>query len=126
MKFITAIATTVALLLASACAGTKARENVLLPAMRQAYVGVSQDVKSGIPLAVNPRRAEKIEAQFASALAEGNIELLRATDWHSLESLAIQGVAKRVTDGDLSPSAGRIILRRLALFTDGYVKLVAR
>ena len=124
MKLLISLAATTALLLASACAGLQARENVLIPAMKTAFVGIEKNIGEGVVAAkLTHGEAQVVEAEVAKmriALDSGDPYTVKAADWQRLMPLATLGVTSR----NLVPSVERILLMRIEKFDRAYIELV--
>ena len=126
--------TTLALvaILFSACAGTKAREELLMPAMKVAWIAISKNVEQGIDAALDTADITPVEAAgfrseiiaMDSALASG--DPLRAADvnWHRLRRLAAQGIEARRARGEIGWGVSKILNDRLAKFHEAYIALL--
>ena len=97
-------------LLLSACAGTKARENVLMPAMHEAYVRViERHVERG---GGDPGES----ASLREALAAGDVVGVLALDWNALRIAALRGIEARLAGGEIGPGVAASIAETLAEF----------
>lgn len=101
----------------AACAGVKARDEVLTPVAASAWntQGIQADVLYGIADAlqagtITPQEADDIGTRLAmvgTALDEGDrafaTEILQA-NWTEFRAYAVAGAVARVEDGDFSPN----------------------
>lgn len=113
-----------ALLLAS-CAGLKAREHVLVPAMAMAWVGIAADVEAGLP-AISPPEGVKVRGLVQAmevALASENADAVLAVDWLPLRACAELGISLRLEGGAIGPGVAASLRERLAVFTEALFKL---
>ena len=89
-----------AILFASACAGIKARESVLIPAMQVAWLNVSKDIERGIDQALEMNDIDAIQAAglrsqiIAMDVALEGIDAMRVADvnWRRLNQIAKIGI----------------------------------
>ena len=100
----------VALLLLPACAGTSARDTVLLPAMSQAWEGISEDALYGgaDPIMVG---------EFSLALQNDNILAIRES-WDILKGHAETGIQKQIENGIISVMVAASLRERLRMFDE--------
>jgi len=128
MKLLISLAATTALLLASACAGIQARENVDLPAMKIAYASIEPDVVRGIDLALTANVITVVQRDallktsdgVKQALERRDIGALRLADWHSLKGYAVAGITSR----NLGPMSTKLLLRRVESFHRLYLVVI--
>ncbi len=129
---VTTLAAMAILVLASACAGIKARETVLMPAMKVAWISVSKDVERGI---LESLEIEDIDAVDASglrseiiamdvALESGDPMRVADVNWHRLNQIAKIGIEARYDQGEIGLGVRSLLLKRLARFHTAYVKLL--
>lgn len=112
-------------LLVCACAGLKARENALLPAMQVAWPPIAQQVERGIQ--EDPSNAEhlRLEAQeMADALQATSVDLLRDVDWPALQQSAVIGINARVSSQEITSGVAGSLLERVSQFNNAYVKAI--
>lgn len=123
------------LLLVTACAGIKARENVQLPVMREAYTRVVQPhIQVAIDTVTWNDPAVQAEAQRAAdglgdALVQGDREaVIGYLDvWRGLlVNLAVTGVNIRLTREELGPNGAGIIIETMRQFDANMTLLAAR
>ena len=116
----------------SACAGTTARKEVLLPALRLAWTGVSADVERGIAAAEADGDIDAVTAAQLRAAAQAMPEALKTLDgaidmilpWESqLAPMAVRGIQALVLSGQLDPPLDEILLARVDAFTRAMRKL---
>jgi hypothetical protein len=119
-----------AVLFLSACAGVKAREEVLMPRMAEAFARIEPEVERGMVARSLP--APEVEGvrdlvrRVREALGSGNRAELMPLDWPRLRDLAQAGIMDRVGAGeiDVGVAAGKI--ERLRLFTESWAKVLER
>jgi len=122
------------LTLLTACAGTRARDNVLLPAMQLAWPGVAKDVEHGVVDGeqqgdLNAASADVLRAGAASmgaALEVGDRFEVLAVDWASLRGMALRGIVVRVARGEIGAGVAGSLRERVAQFNASFLKLGAR
>ena len=107
----------------AACAGIKARDHILLPAARQAWVGISSDVQRGV--ADSPKREQILaEADLATRLlAEGDRAKLRTINWPLLRDAALRGIEVKLQAGEVGPGVAESLRLRIQKFDDAWRKL---
>ncbi|MEY5098845.1 MAG: hypothetical protein RJA36_1564 [Pseudomonadota bacterium] len=99
------------LLLLAACAGTAARQNLLLPALVSTWAHIKVQVLRNTP-ALEPA------ADAASqALEVGDPTQIAAVDWASLEMAAADDTEKRLQAGLIGLNVAVSLRNRLADFT---------
>lgn len=106
-------------LVLSYCAGMKARENVLVPAMKMAWVGISSDIDASISLltvdaASIVRSKQKL---MADVLDAGDIPRILMLDWRILHGAALIGIILRLKRGEIGPGVAASLRERLRMFT---------
>jgi len=119
-------------LILSACVGTAARENVLLPALSVTWsVIVAPAITDG--LAASDLPAEAVELRLA---AVERVQLLLDSGdaakaltivgiWPVLEPLALAGIEARLADGDIGPGVAASLRETVRLFGVRLAQLVA-
>jgi len=123
--------TILSILLICACAGVRARESVLLPAMRAAWEGISADVGAGIvDLAASgtPASTESLRAaaDVARALQAGDVAQVAAARWDIVEPIAQRGIDARLAKHEIGPGVAASLRERVRKFTEAWVLLGAR
>lgn len=117
-----------ALALLGSCAGIKARDEVLLPAMSVAFQGIAQDVLRGaqyLPEADRLRAEAEVE-QIRVALETGDRRALTLLDWTWLHGIALDGIGLRIMAHDIGPGVAASLIERLAMFSASWEIAVAR
>lgn len=100
-------------LLAFSCAGTKARENVLLPALRAAWVGVQEDALR------NPDQSESAAiAQMSAALQNGDAVAVAVVNVQLIVTAAMRGIDLRISQGEISPGVAISLKERVSNFSE--------
>ena len=105
-------------LLLSACAGTKARENVLVPAMQVAW----PRIEAVAMLAATEAEAPVI-ARFGAAVVSGDPMRIAALPFEPVRVLALQGIAARLADGTLGQFGAASYRESVRLFNESWLKL---
>ena len=111
-------ATLLLALLASACAGTRARQSVLIPAMQQSW----PQIRALADLAAAPDQELLIDA-FDAAMASGDADQIVLVPWLPIRTLAMQGVQLRVEQGTLGQFGAGSYRTNILLFDEAYNKL---
>ena len=118
----------------SACAGSTARKEVLLPALRLAWVDLSQNVETGIAAAQAAGEITELEATslrglkdaVGTSLGDVDAALVSIPIWESqLAPMAIRGIKALVDSGQLAPPLDEILRLRVESFTKALRKLEA-
>lgn len=119
----------------AACAGSRARTDVLLPAMRMAWeTSIAATVDNGIGGSLSRGELTEVQAiglrnhasSLASALKRGDKAGLAASDWPGLQPQAVASIARRREAGALGENAAALMLAEVVNFGDAYAKAVAR
>ena len=132
MKLLTTMAVLTALLLSSACAGLKAREEILMPAMKIAWRAISKNVEQGIEASLATADIDAVLAAgirseiiaMDSALASGDPLRVADVNWHRLKRMAEAGINARRASGEIGYGVAQILLERLKKFHEAYVALL--
>lgn len=117
-----------------ACAGLTARQEILLPAMRIAWEGVSADVQRGIDAATTANEITVDKAhvltlekeKMAESLNSGDAFLMSAVDWSELVVMANRGIRDRVEKGEISPVVSPSLEERVKNFTAARLDFTSR
>lgn len=114
-----------AVVMLAGCAGLAARENVLIPAMKMAWVGISNDIDVGISkLTVDQAYVIRVQQlRMGTALDAGSIEGILSADWRLLRRVAEKGILVRVQRGEIGPKVARSLHERLVMFTHALLEL---
>lgn len=117
-------------LLALACAGTRARETVLMPAMAQQWSHtLAPHVEAAAAAgAVATPAAELREksAAMQTALDSGDRYSVSAADWNVLRPAALAGVQVRVDAKAIGPGVGLSMVEAVRQFDERMTQLLAR
>lgn len=106
------------------CVSTAARENVLLPAMRIAFSGISEEIEAGLNdahakeeiTAVELGRLLNLRDAFADGLKAGEASLVPVENWATLKIYADRGIRVMVAAGDMEEAALPIVTARRLQF----------
>ncbi len=118
-------------LLAAACAGTKARDKVLLPAVATAWPPVKKDAEAGAALLADASQkaivTQRITDMDAAIAAKDRIALaaLRA-GWPSIRAAAESRIQDRVKKGEISIGVSQSLLERVKKFEEAFFKATDR
>jgi len=107
-----------------ACAGTAARNETLLPAIRNAWPGVQADATAGVHAAVTTAEitaeaavaAHKSFADAGVALEVGDVVAIASVPWVSITGFAERGITARVMSREVGPGVASSLRERLAQF----------
>lgn len=121
-------------LIIAACAGMTARQEILLPAMRVAWEGVSADIQRGIDAAsaANEITVEKAhvltseKTKMAESLNNGDAFSMSAVAWNDLVLMANRGIRDRVEKGEMSPAVSPSLEERVRNFTAARLEFTSR
>lgn len=111
------------LLLALACAGSRAREHALWPTIASTWPAVHEAVVVGLDGATPSPAAMAAIAQVEAAVQADDYRLLQDTDWPAVEPLARLGVQVRVDRGEVSEGVSVSLLERIDRFTEAMQEL---
>ncbi len=108
-----------ALLILTACVGSRARDNVLLPRMAAAFPAIAANAGgSEGPRASDIRTVEQ-------ALSEDRFALPAATaSWHRVRSAAVSGLDARAAAGELGPTVLEVLKTRVRKFDEAWALVV--
>lgn len=128
MKKLAPTVAALAVLILTACAGVKARENVLMPAMSQAYsTSIQPMVQRGAELpGVDSSAVEAADVAMVEALDSGERERVAAVDWSLLRAAAEGDVSARLQAGEIGPGVAASLRGLLEEFTVQRARLLAR
>ena len=101
-----------ALLLAIACAGKAARQNVLIPTMRNAWGGIVDNIDAGAPSGVELAARD----ERGAALRAGDIERIVGAGWAGLKVAALRGIDAMLVAGTIGPGVAESLRERVRMF----------
>lgn len=111
----------ITLILAAACAGTAARANVLLPAMRAAWPSIKQQAEQQ----ALPAQVPIVEAMDA-AIQIGTEAALAGADWPTVRSLAFARIQARAAAGEIGAGVAASLNERVTQFGRGIEAFTSR
>lgn len=115
-----------------ACAGLKARDEVLPRSMGQAFASIEPQVRAGAAAQDPPLSAEQvaqIDADLAAirgALERGARAELLSIDWPPLRALAEGGIVARAQRNEIGLGVAQSLLERLRLFSESWTAALSR
>lgn len=110
-----------ALLLIAACAGVRARDELLRP-MALAFPPIAEMAERGAPEA----RVVEAVAGIRAALDSLNRGALLSLDWPAVRAAVEADIARRVQAGEIGIGVGQSLLERVRLFDESWTKALAR
>lgn len=111
------IAGAVAVILAAACIGTRARQSVLLPAVQTAWASIRVEVEHEIAAQPNPAGAVQLAAAD-EAIDSGDAVKMLAVDWVALNRLAENDATRRAAIGEIGPGVVVSLAERRRSFAE--------
>lgn len=124
------------LFLVAACAGTKARDNVLLPAVATAWKPVKSDIKLGMADAKTAGALDaSVEAVLTARLSDYDAAMVAKDrtallvlrgSWAQFKTYAERGVTARVKAGEISAGVAQSFFERHARFEEALFVLTNR
>ena len=111
-------ATMLLALLVSACAGTRARENALIPAMQVSWPRIE-----ALALLAAEEEEAVVVRDFGAAIVSGDPLRIVALPFEPVRILALQGIQGRLTDGTLGPFGAGSYRENVRLFNEAYLRL---
>lgn len=108
--------------LITGCLSTKSRDNVLLPAMRMAWLQVEEYIQKG--LISEPNTAAEVTLELMNkAMADGDRLDVISVPLDILIPIAKKGVDMAITEGLLTVNSAPFIVRMIDNFLIGFNKL---
>jgi hypothetical protein len=117
MKTIHKWASLALFLIAAACAGTTARTEVMLPAMRQAWAGIRPAVERYVSTVDDIAQRDALTAADA-ALQSGDPVAIAGVPWQLLDDAHEADVVRRVAASEIGPGVADSLRERLAKFVE--------
>ncbi len=105
------------------CAGTAARDEVLLPTLAATYAGVRGDVSWGVSGQPEEAAVEAEAEALGQALDSGDRDAAKAIGFLQLRPWAEAGVSARVEAGEISAGVGGSLLERIRQFAAAMARL---
>jgi hypothetical protein len=99
----------------SSCAGTAARDNVLLPAMQNDWQSIRTAVDRQVSTVDDLAQRQALAAADA-ALQTGNPAAIAAVPWQLLDDAHEADVVRRIAAGEISPGVADSLRERLRQF----------
>lgn len=116
---IVAIAT---LMLLAACAGTRAKQNILVPQLQATWPEIRFDIERAAPEdALTIEEIDEAEGYIMSGIRVQ----LRKIYWPDLEAAALSGIEEQLLSGELSEGVAVSLREQLSNFRDILQKLQA-
>lgn len=106
------------LLLLAACAGTLARSNALLPAMRDAWASMRTQVEREAQASGQVELAAPQVAKADEGLAADDAVKIGAVDWALLDELVDRDITRRLGVGELGPIPAGSLREQLRRFVE--------
>lgn len=110
----------------TSCLGARVKPAALFPPAVSAWPGVHADILEGLELeesaaAVDAARADALE--LGDALEASDVAGVRAVDWTTLHRYATEGIAARVTAGEIGEGVAVSLSERLRQFDETILRL---
>ncbi len=113
------------LVFATACAGSAARQHVLIPSMRTSWESIRVAVLREAAAQQHATGAASVAAAD-EALAAGDPVKIASVDWPVLDLLAEADTARRVVAGAIGPGVAESLRGRLADFAESRALYLTR
>lgn len=113
------------------CAGTKARQNIGIPAAVLALDGFVEDAKVGVET-LPPAQQAQAQADliaFESAVRSNNLLTIQteaSTRWQTVKAMALSGIARREEIGTIGPNGAVLLRERVNRLGELLPKLVPK
>lgn len=109
--------------MAPACAGARAREHALLPALVEVWPRIREGIEREAGVQGSADAAAAIAAADA-ALQSGDLAAIAAVPWPLLDELALSDLQRRAAAGQLGPDVVPILRGRMQQFVAQRAKLL--
>lgn len=109
--------------MAPACAGARAREHALLPALVEVWPRIREGMAREAAAQGRAEASGVVEAADV-ALRSGDLSAIAAVPWPLLDELALADVQRRAAAGQLGPDVVPILRGRLEQFAAQRTKLL--
>lgn len=106
-------------LLLTSCLATRVENKTLLPAVQSAWPGVRDDIQMDPVEAVSAATIQSASL----AIAEGDKTGIRAIFWAPMDAAASDGIAFRLSSGQISPGVAVSLIERLVKFRAAILEL---
>lgn len=110
-------ASVLAIVLAAACIGTRARQHVLLPTMQTSWESIRVEVEREVAAQHHPTGEVQLAAADA-ALEAGDPIAVATVDWDLLDRLAAADAVRRKAAGLIGPGVVLSLAERRARFAE--------
>ena len=123
------VALILALMVIGGCAGTKARDEVLMPTMSLAWPGIAVDVEYGAQEMEDAAEAQAVRAEaiaIGEALGRGDRPALLTLDWNGVQGAALRGIQARITSGEIGHGVAQSLVERIRNFDAAWRQAVSR
>lgn len=111
------IAGAVAVILAAACMGVRARQSILLPSVQTAWASIRVEVEREVEAQPSPSGAVQLAAADA-AIGDGDAVKMLAVDWVALNRLAEADAKRRAATGEIGPGVVVSLAERRRAFAE--------
>jgi len=117
-------------LLVPACVGTKIRDDVLIPAIQEAWINVKADIEVGLADAVSKGEITPESTVFTvlemmdKAVASGVRRDIRVVPFNLIEPYAYQGIQAKIDAGELTIGTAAFLEERIKAFSDSLKNLM--
>lgn len=111
------IAGAVAVILAAACMGTRARQSVMLPSLQTAWASIRVEVEREVVAQPSPRGETQLAAADEAVNAGDAVKML-AVDWLFLNQLAENDAKRRSAAGEIGPGVVVSLAERRRAFAE--------
>lgn len=127
----TLISTLMGVLLLTGCLGNRARDNVLMPNVVQAWAGVLDNLDTGIADGIDSglitvEQANVLNQEISeldAAIAQEDRGALVGVDWNTLKPWALRGVQVWVDEQVIGTGVAMSLIERIELFSDALEEL---
>lgn len=111
------IAGAVAVLLAAACIGARARQSVMLPSLQTAWASIRVEVEREVASQQSPQGETQL-ATADEAVEAGDAVKMLAVDWLLLNQLAENDATRRAATGEIGPGVVVSLAERRRAFAE--------
>lgn len=107
----------IAVILAAACIGARARQDALLPSLQTAWASIRVEVEHEIAAQPSPRGETQLAAADEAVDAGDAVKML-AVDWLFLNQLAENDATRRAAIGEIGPGVAVSLAERRRAFAE--------
>lgn len=104
------------------CLGTRARDDVMMPAVQMAWVGVHADLDRGIAIKGDTAASASVQA-LDEAITTGNRLMVSSVSWDKLEPFGQAGINDYVAKQEIDELVALSLRERLHNFGVSLLKL---